>query len=152
VDPELPVFNIRKMEAWMAASMTRRRFALSLMSVFAGVALLLATLGIYGVMAFIVTQRVPEFGIRLALGARPRDILLLVLRPGILLTMTGVAVGLLASIGVTRLMSALLFGVSSGDPVTFVAAPLLLGLVALVACLIPARAAARVSVAAALKP
>ncbi len=151
VEPELPVFNVRTMDEWMAASMSRRRFALSLMSLFAAVALLLATLGIYGVMAFLVTQRFSEFAIRLALGASPRDILKLAVRPGVILTSVGTLLGLLAALAVTRLMSTLLFGVSSNDLFTFIAAPLLLGAVALAACLIPARAAARVSLLRALR-
>jgi putative ABC transport system permease protein len=151
VDPELPVFNVRTMEEWMSASMTRRRFALSLMSVFAGVALLLATLGIYGVMAFLVSQRIPEFAIRLALGAGPLDILRLAVRPGVILMFVGAVAGLVASLSVTHLMSALLFGISASDPFTFIAAPVLLGIVALAACLIPARAATRVSLIRSLR-
>jgi ABC-type antimicrobial peptide transport system permease subunit len=121
------------------------------MSVFAGVALLLATLGIYGVMAFLVRQRVPEFAIRLALGARSLDILKLAVQPGLILMLVGAAAGLIASLSVTHLMSTLLFGVSASDPLTFIAAPLLLGIVALAACLIPALAATRVSLIRALR-
>jgi putative ABC transport system permease protein len=151
VEPELPVFNVKTMEEWMSASMTRRRFALGLMSLFAGVALLLATLGIYGVMAFLVSQRFPEFAIRLALGASPMDILKLALRPGMILTSVGALAGLIASMAVTRLMSTLLFGVSANDPLTFIAAPLLLGIVSVAACFVPARAATRVSLLRALR-
>src|SRR5206468_10232387 len=105
INPELPVFDVRAMADVMSASMARRQFSLSLMSVFAVSALLLAALGIYGVMAFVVGQRAQEFGIRIALGARPRNILGLAFRPGLSLTTTGTIVGLAASIGVTRLMS-----------------------------------------------
>jgi ABC-type antimicrobial peptide transport system permease subunit len=129
----------------MSASMARRRFSLFMMSVFAVSALLLAALGIYGVMAFVVSQRAQEFGVRLALGAKPRDILGLAFRPGLILTATGTIVGLGASIIVTRLMSSLLFGVSASDPITFAVVPLLLGIVTLAACFIPARRATRVS-------
>jgi putative ABC transport system permease protein len=129
----------------MSASMARRQFSLFLMSVFAVVALLLAALGIYGVMAFVVSQRAQEFGIRLALGAKPRDILGLAFRPGLILTATGTIVGLGASVVVTRLMSSLLFGVSASDPATFAVVPVLLGIVTLAACFIPARRATRVS-------
>jgi putative ABC transport system permease protein len=125
--------------------MARRRFLLFLMSVFAALALLLAALGIYGVMAFLVSQRVQEFGIRLALGAQPRDILTLAFRPGLILTSTGTAIGLAVSLVVTRLMSSLLFAVSAIDPLTFVTIPVLLGIVALAACFIPVRRATRVS-------
>jgi ABC-type antimicrobial peptide transport system permease subunit len=121
------------------------------MSVFAVVALLLAALGIYGVMTFVVSQRAQEFGIRLALGAKSQDILGLAFRPGLILTATGTIVGLAASIVVTRLMSSLLFGVSASDPITFVLVPVLLGTVTMAACLIPARRATRVSPVEALK-
>ena len=135
----------------MSASMARRQFSLFLMSVFAVSALLLAAQGIYGVMAFVVGQRAQEFGIRMALGAMPRNILGLAFRPGLLLTATGTIVGLAASVGVTRLMSSLLFGVSSSDPITFAVVPALLAIVALAACLLPARRATRVSPINALK-
>jgi predicted permease len=145
LNPRLPVFDVRTMADLMSASMARRQFLLFLMSVFALSALLLAALGIYGVMAFVVEQRTEEFGIRLALGAMPRDILGLAFRPGVILTVTGTVVGLGASIGVTRLMSSLLFGVSASDPATYAFVPVLLGVVTLAACSIPARRATRVS-------
>jgi putative ABC transport system permease protein len=145
INPELPVFNVRTMTDLMSVSMARRKFSLFLMAVFAVSALLLAALGIYGVMAFVVSQRAQEFGIRLALGAKPRDILGLAFRPGLILTATGAIVGLGASIVVTRLMSSLLFGVSASDPMTFAVVPVLLGIVTLAACFIPARRATRVS-------
>jgi predicted permease len=151
VDPELPVFGVRTMEELMSASMAQRRFSLFLMSAFAAVALLLAALGIYGVMAFVVSQRVQEFGIRSALGAQPRDILMLAFRPGLALTSAGVVAGLAASIAVTHLMSSLLFGVSASDPVIFATVPVVLVIVALVACFIPARRATLVSPVEALR-
>jgi ABC-type antimicrobial peptide transport system permease subunit len=131
--------------------MARRRFALFLMSIFAGLALLLASLGIYGVMAFVVNQRVQEFGIRMALGAQARDVLLLALRPGLRLVWIGVTIGIHLSTFVTYLMSSLLYGVSAIDPVTFAVVPLVLGILALAACLIPVRHAARISPAQALR-
>jgi len=151
VDPELPVFGVMTMEDLMSASMARRRFSLFLMSAFAALALLLAAMGIYGVMAYLVGQRTQEFGIRAALGAQPRDILMLAFRPGLVLTAAGTVIGLAASIAVTRLMSSLLFGVSASDPLIFATVPVLLGAVALAACLIPARRATRVSPVQALK-
>jgi putative ABC transport system permease protein len=151
IDPELPVFGVRTMANLMSASMARRKFSLFLMSVFAVSGLLLAALGIYGVMAFVVSQRAQEFGIRLALGAKPSDILGLAFRPGLILTATGTIVGLGASIVVTRLMSSLLFGVSASDPMTFAVVPALLGIVTMAACFIPARRATRVSPMEALK-
>ena len=113
--------------------------------------LVLAGLGLYGVMAFVVSQRAQEFGIRLALGAKPRDILGLAFRPGLMLTATGTIVGLGASIVVTRLMASLLFGVSASDPMTFAVVPVLLGIVTMAACFIPARRATLVSPMEALK-
>jgi putative ABC transport system permease protein len=151
INPELPVFDVRTMADLMSASMARRQFSLFLMSIFAVSALLLAALGTYGVMAFVVGQRAQEFGIRFALGAMPRDILGLAFRPGLILTGTGTIVGLAASISVTRLMSSLLFGVSSNDPTTFAVVPVVLAIVTVVACFIPARRATRVSPIQALK-
>lgn len=125
--------------------MARRQFSLSWMSVFAVVALLLAALGIYGVMAFVVGQPAQEFGIRLALGAEPRDILGLAFRPGLMLTATGTLVGLGVSCVVTRLMSRLLFGLASSAPMTIAFVPELLGIATMAARFIPARRATRVS-------
>jgi putative ABC transport system permease protein len=151
INPKFPVFDVRTMADVMSVSMAQRHFSLFLMSIFAVSALLLAALGIYGVMAFVVGQRAQEFGIRMALGAMPRNILGLALRPGLILTATGAIVGLAASVGVTRLMSSLLFGVSSNDPTTFAVVPVVLGIVTLAACFIPARRATRVSPMQALK-
>jgi putative ABC transport system permease protein len=151
INPELPVFDVRTMADLMSASMARRHFSLVLMLVFAVSALLLAALGIYGVMAFVVGQRAQEFGIRMALGAVPRNILGLAFRPGLILTATGTIVGLAGSIVVTRLMSSLLFGVSASDPTTFAVVPVLLGIVTMAACFIPARRATRISPMEALK-
>ena len=145
IDPELPVFSVRTMAELRSTSLARRQFSLFLMSVFAVIALLLAALGIYGVMAFVVSRRAQEFGIRLALGAKPQDILGLAFRPGLILTATGTIIGLGASIVLTRLMSSLLFGVSASDPMTFAVVPVLLGIVTMAACFIPARRATRVS-------
>ena len=133
LDPELPVFGVRTMDALMSTSLARRRFALLLMSVFAGVAVFLAALGLYGVMSFVVGQRLGEYGLRLALGASRRDIVLLACRPGLLLTGLGTVVGLVAAGLVTHLMSTLLFGVPPADPVTFLGVPLVLAVAALVA-------------------
>jgi putative ABC transport system permease protein len=151
VNPDCPVFDVRTMTDLTSASISRRRFSLSLMAGFAASALLLAALGIYGVMAFVVGQRAQEFGIRIALGAMPGDILGLAFRPGLVLTAIGAIVGLGASIVVTRLMSSLLFGVSASDPTTFAVVPVLLAIVTMAACFIPARRATRVSPMEALK-
>jgi putative ABC transport system permease protein len=151
VDPELPVYGVRTMPEMMAASLARRRFSLFLMAVFGALALFLASIGIYGVMAYAVSQRAQEFSIRMALGADARDILLLALRPGVVLTLAGVALGLAAALGTTRLMASLLFGVSPADPITFLAVSVSLALVALLACWIPARRAVRIQPVVALR-
>ena len=151
VDADLPVYGVRSMPEMMAGSLARRRFSLSLMAVFGALALFLASIGIYGVMAYAVSQRAQEFSIRMALGAQPRDILLLAMRPGAMLTLAGVLVGLMAAQGATHLMTSLLFGVSPGDPVTLIGVPAALALVALLACWIPARRAVRIPAVAALR-
>jgi putative ABC transport system permease protein len=151
VDPELPVYGVRTMTELEATSMARRRFALTLMSVFGVSALLLAALGIYGVMAFLVGQRTQEFGVRLALGAMPRDIMGIAMRPGLMLTLRGTAIGLVLSLLIVRLMSALLYGVSVADPVTFVTVAAVLIAVTVAACFVPARRASRVSAVSALR-
>jgi predicted permease len=151
IDPELPVYGVTTMNELISSSMARRRLALFLMSTFAALALFLASLGIYGVTAFLVKQRVQEFGIRMALGAQIRDILVLAVRPGLVLLSIGAAAGVVVSMFVTRVMSSLLFAVSSTDLFTFIAVPLVLAVVAVIACLIPARYATRISPAQALR-
>ena len=151
LDPDLPVYGVKTMREMMATSLARRRFSLSLMAVFGAMALFLASIGIYGVMAYAVSQRTQEFGIRMALGAQGRDILLLALRPGAMLSIAGVMLGLLVALGVTHLMSSLLFGVSPSDPVTFTSVPMALAAVALLACWIPARRAVRIPPVTALR-
>src|ERR1043166_8091850 len=151
IDPELPAYGVITMNELISNSMARRRLALFLMSTFAGLALFLASMGIYGVTAFLVKQRVQEFGIRMALGVQIRDILVLAVRPGLVLVSIGAAVGLVVSMFITRLMSSLLFAVSSTDLLTFITVPLVLAVVAVIACLIPARYAVRISPAEALR-
>ncbi len=151
IDPELPVYGVTTMDELISSSMARRRLALFLMSTFAALALFLAGLGIYGVTTFLVKQRVQEFGIRMALGAQIRDILVLAVRPGLVLVSSGAAAGLVVSMFVTRLMSSLLFAVSSTDLLTFIVVPLVLAVVAVIACLIPARYVTRISPAEALR-
>ncbi|HMI57182.1 MAG TPA: FtsX-like permease family protein, partial [Gemmatimonadaceae bacterium] len=151
VDPDLPTFGVRTVREVMSASMARRRFSVSLMSAFALAAALLAALGIYGVMAFLVGQRGPEFGLRQALGATRADILRLAFRPGLVLAAQGTIIGLVVAFPATRLMASLLFGVSARDPITFIAVPVFLAVVASVACLAPARRATRVDPIVALR-
>jgi ABC-type antimicrobial peptide transport system permease subunit len=128
----------------VADSIALRRLALFLLSVFAAVALALAAAGIYGVMAYAVEQRTHEIGVRMALGARESDVLGLVVRQGLNLALCGVALGLIVALALTRLMEALLFGVSATDPLTFAAIALLLIAVALLARFVPARRATKV--------
>jgi predicted permease len=151
VDKSLPVFAFKPMTEYMHDSLSRRRFSLILLSIFSGVALVLAAVGIYGVISYGVTQRTHEMGIRMALGAQPRDVLKLVVRQAMLLALGGVGIGLLASFALTRLMKGLLFSVSVTDPMTFVAIALLMTLIALFACLIPARRATKVDPLVALR-
>ncbi|HKC62947.1 MAG TPA: ABC transporter permease, partial [Pyrinomonadaceae bacterium] len=136
IDKDQPVYNVKTMDDVVMNSVGSRRVSMLLFSVFAALALVLAALGIYGVMAYSVAQRTHEIGIRLALGAQGSDVLRLVIRQGMMLTFFGAAIGLIASFVLTRLMSSLLFGVTTHDPLTFAGVTLLLAAVALVACLI----------------
>jgi putative ABC transport system permease protein len=151
VDPDQPLSNVATMEQQLGDETGSRGTGMLLLSAFAGLALLLAAVGIYGVLAYFVAQHVPEIGVRLALGARPRDILALVLKKGMGLALGGVAAGLAGSFALTRLMSGLLYGVTATDPVTFAGVALLLAGVALVACLVPARRATKVDPMIALR-
>jgi putative ABC transport system permease protein len=151
LDPELPAFEFKTMEQRLADSLARRRFSTFLLGVFAVVALMLAAIGIYGVMAYSVSQRTQEIGIRMALGAQPRLIASLVMRQSLLLLTFGTAIGLAGAFALTRVMSSLLYGVSATDLKTFVVPPLVLGSIALAASYFPARRAARVDPTVALR-
>ena len=151
VDQNAPASNIRAMEQYLAASVAPRRFNLRLLTIFAGAALILAATGLYGVISYVVAQRKRELGIRIALGARAGDVLKLVIGQGMALAIIGVALGLVAALALTRLMEGLLFGVSATDPLTFIMIALILTLVALLACYIPARRATKVDPLVALK-
>jgi len=144
IDQDQPVAEVETMDQLVAHSVARTRFNTLLLAVFAVVALMLAAVGVYGIMAYSVTQRTHEIGIRMALGAQHRDIFRMVVGQGMVLATAGISIGLAAAFGLTRLMSSLLFGVSATDPVTFAMLSLTLALVALLATYLPARRAMRV--------
>jgi predicted permease len=144
VDPDLPVFGEQSMDALVSASLAQRRFAMQVVGLFGVLALVLAGIGIYGVMSYAVNQRTREIGIRLALGASARAILCWVLRQGMRLTLIGVAMGLLGAVVLTRLLRGMLFSVAPTDPITYAGLAALLAVVALAACYIPARRATKV--------
>lgn len=151
LDPELPITQVRSMEDGVAADFVAQRSTAVLLTAFAGVALVLASIGLYGVIALTVSQRTRELGIRLALGAQRRSLLALVLRQGMTLVAVGLAVGLAAAVGANRLLGSVLYGVSGSDPAILAAVSLVLGGAALLACLLPAQRATRVDPMVALR-
>ncbi len=151
VDPTLPVFGAQTLSETVSESLSERRFSMEMVGLFALTALLLAGLGIYGVISYVVSERTHEIGIRLALGAQRSNIMRMVLRQGLGLAMVGAAVGLIGALIVSHLMAGLLYGVRPSDPLTFAAVAILLLAVALFACFIPARRAIRVDPMVALR-
>jgi putative ABC transport system permease protein len=151
LDPDQPISDVRTMTQVMAETVGRARFSTLLFGLFAGLATLLAAVGIFGVMNYSVTLRTREIGLRMALGAQPTRVLVLVLRQGLVLTLVGIGIGLLGALALTRVMSSLLFGVDATDPLTFAAIVPLIAIVSLVACYIPARRATRIDPLVALR-
>jgi putative ABC transport system permease protein len=151
VDPSQPVANIQTLKEIVASSVAQRRFLLSVVGGFAGAALLLAAIGLYGVMAYAVSQRTREIGVRVALGAKNRDVITMVVGQGMRIVAVGLALGLIGAFGLSHLLRGLLFGVNPTDLTTFVAVPLVLLAVTLFACWLPARRAAKVDPMEALR-
>ena len=151
LDPDQPIAAVRTMDDWVTRSTATPRYRTTLLGLFAVLAMILAATGIYGVMSYSVTQRTHEIGVRMALGARRLDVLKLVVRQGMLLTLVGVALGLAGAFALTRVMSTLLFGVTAKDPLTFGVVAALLIAVAFLACFVPARRATKVDPLTALR-
>ena len=151
LDPTLPVYNLRSMNEVVSRSMVQPRFLAILLATFSGIALFLAAIGIYGVMAYSVAQRTQEIGVRMALGARPLHVLRLVFKQSLVMLAIGTVIGLVGAFALTRLMSTLLFEVTATDPLTYLSVVGLLAVVALLACYIPARRAAKVDPLIALR-
>jgi putative ABC transport system permease protein len=151
VDSAVPVYNVLTMEQIIAVSMAQRRFNLILMSMFAVIALVLASVGIYGVMSYSVTQRTQEIGIRMSLGAQRRDVLTMIVGRGMVLAIIGLSLGLIASFFLTQLLRSLLFSISTTDPLTFAGIAGLLALVTFAANVIPARRATKIDPIIALR-
>ena len=144
IDPDQPIYSVRTMDEIRAESVQNERLNLTLLSLFAGIALVLAIVGIYGVMSYSVTQRTHEIGIRMAIGARPRDVFTMIMGHGMKLAVIGVVIGLIGAFALTRLMASMLFGVEPTDATTYGGiAALLLG-VSLLACYLPGRRATKV--------
>jgi len=151
IDPDQPISNVATMSDLLGEEAGQRRVGMIMLAAFSVLALLLASIGIYGVLAYFVTQHTNEIGVRLALGATPRNILLMIVKRGMGLTLLGISIGLAASFALTRLMTSLLFEVKAVDPLTFLFVPLLLAVAALLACSIPARRAMKVDPLVALR-
>jgi predicted permease len=151
LDPDQPIAAVKPMTDWVNASVADARYRTTLLALFAALAMVLAATGIYGVMSYSVAQRTHEIGVRMALGARRADVLKLVVRQGMTLTLIGVVLGLIGAFALTRVMRTLLFEVTTKDPVTFAVVAALLLAVAFLACFVPARRATKVNPLVALR-
>ena len=151
IDKDLPVFDVKTMDEYIASSVAAPRFNTTLLSIFAAVALVLTIVGLYGVMSYAVAQRTNEIGIRLALGAQARDVLTLVVKQGALLIAIGLVIGLIGAFAAMRVVQSLLFGVTTKDPMTFISAAVVLAVIGLLACYLPARRATKVDPIEALR-
>jgi putative ABC transport system permease protein len=151
IDADQPISVIATMAKLIGEETDQRRVGMIMLAIFAGIALMLAALGIYGVLAYFVAQREREIGIRVALGAQTRDVMKMVMKQGMRLTLFGVGIGLIGGFALARLMKSLLFGVGASDPLTFAAVAALLASVAMAACYIPARRAMKVDPVVALR-
>jgi len=151
IDPDLPLYSIRTMDERISESLARQRFSMTLMMVFAAIALGLATIGTYGVISYLISQGTREIGIRIALGATPRMILNLIVGRGAMLGLAGVAVGVAGALGLSRVLASLLFGVTPTDGLTFGSIALLLIIISVLATYVPARRAARLDPVEALR-
>jgi putative ABC transport system permease protein len=151
VDPSQPIADVQPMEQYVSTALARPRLYAILLATFASLALLLAAVGLYGLMAYAVSRRTHEIGVRMALGAQKSDLLGLIIKNGMTLTLIGVAIGLAIAFALTRLMTTLLFGVTPTDAITFASVSAFLMLVALIACYIPARRATKVDPLVALR-
>jgi predicted permease len=151
IDPNLPLYNVQTMDEIVSHSVAPRRFNMLLLTIFAGVALLLALVGVYGVLAHSVGQRTAEIGLRVALGATPRSVLALIVGQGMRPIMVGIAIGLAGAVGLSHFVSSLLFNVKPVDPLTYGAVALLVAVAALLSCFVPALRALRVDPVAALR-
>jgi ABC-type antimicrobial peptide transport system permease subunit len=151
LDPDVPVYDVRTMPDRLRGSLARQRFSMTMLGAFAGFALVLAAVGVYGVMSYLVTQGIHDIGVRIALGAQQGNILGLVLRQGMTVALIGIAGGLAGAFALTRLMASLLFGVNATDVATFSAVAVFLVIIALVATYVPARRAMNVDPLIALR-